>query len=349
MLKQRRSRWLGALVALAGTAMALGTAAPAAAEGPSVGVPRAVKGGGAMLMLNDKPMAQSMLKLEIRGERQTAYCIDFHTQVALDKKYAEGTWGESEVNNLGKVQWVLTHGHPNAKPAQLLTAAGVQLPENVRDGGVSRLLYFGTQTAIWHFSDGVRLGDHVAGKRLLPPAQYAVVKKVHDYLVANATDQPEPKTVLTIAPERRTGLAGEKVGPYTVSGPAGAIALDVEGGKAIDADGKALTETRNGDTFWLTRDSAGEVSVTATGKGSVSFGRVFLYKGDKPAQKLILGDSIGESLTAKAGATYTAPGGGGMLPVTGTTSVALMAGLVLLTAGAGTVLVMRRRRTRFIA
>jgi hypothetical protein len=45
-------------------------------------------------------------------EKALAYCIDLHHPVALNRDYAEGSWSESEVRDLAKVQWVLLHGHP---------------------------------------------------------------------------------------------------------------------------------------------------------------------------------------------------------------------------------------------
>jgi hypothetical protein len=96
------------------------------------------------------------------------------------------------------------------------------------------------------------------------------------------------------------------------------------------------------------------VAVSASGSGSVSFGRVFLYQGGRAlSQKLVLGGSLGENVTAKATADFTASAGAGAgagLPVTGArTGVVVAAGLALLVAGAVTVRVVRRRRVRFTA
>lgn len=356
LLGQRGMRWARAAVAaFAGAAVALGTAGTASAEGPAVGVPTAEGGTGVKLMLDGKVSQQAPINFSIGDDKVPAYCIDFHTKIAYGAKYAEGDWDKSQVKNLGKVLWVLTHGYPNGDSTKLLAAAGVERPKGVDDKRLAVLLYFGTQTAVWHFSDGLELGAYTDGKGLLAQPQYEVVSKVREYLVANATDQPEPKPTLTITAAKGTaGKAGEKIGPFTVTGPAGAITLSVEGGKAVDADGDEVTETANGGRFWLTRQSAGEVKVTAKGSGTVSFGRVFLYQGDdKAAQKLILGGSVGEKVAANTAAEFTeaaAPGAGGSLPLTGaSTGAAVAAGLVLLAAGAVTVVVVRRRRVRFTA
>ncbi|MGK5742767.1 thioester domain-containing protein [Micromonospora sp. URMC 103] len=390
MIGQRGRRWARiALATVAGGALALGAAAPAAADEPAVGTAKSA-GGSVTLLLNGKAQGVGALELKIEKKSLVVFCIDFHTPVAVDGKYKEGTWSESEVKNLGKVQWVLTHGYPNADSAELLAAAKVTVPAGA---DAKKLLYFGTQTAVWQFSDGIKLGEYVDGKGLLGKKQYAVVKGIHDYLVKNATDQPEPRAELKVDPSSATATVGGKAGPFTVQGPAGDIAVAVTGGTAVDAEGKALTTTTNGGQFWLSAADAGKVEVTLSAKGSVSFGRVFLFTGGKNKhQKLILGGSTDETVTAKAGATFTAapttpsatpsasasasaspstsespsatpstPGetpapstspasSGGALPLTGSPiATAVIAGVLLLAAGAGTVLVMRRRKVRFTA
>ncbi|MFG3711488.1 Cys-Gln thioester bond-forming surface protein [Micromonospora sp. NPDC047730] len=385
MFGQRGRRWARiALATVAGGALALGFAAPAAAA-ETTGVAKSV-GVSVKLLLDGKPKSAGALALKIDGKLVPAFCIDYHTNVAIDGRYKEGTWDESQVKNLGKVQWVLTHGYPNADSATLLAAAGATVPEKA---DAKKLLYFGTQTAIWHFSDGITLGDWVKDKGLLGKQQYDVVKKVHDHLVANATDQPEPKAELSVDPASAKATVGDKAGPFTVKGPAGDIAVAVSGGSAVDAEGKPVTTITNGGQFWLTADGAGEVEATVSAKGSVSFGRVFLFTGEKAAQKLILGGSTGETVTAKAQATFAAAptespspsapaespspsapaespspsapvespapstspaSNGGDLPLTGSPiAAAIAAGVALLAAGAVTVLVVRRRKLRFTA
>ncbi|MEV4480731.1 thioester domain-containing protein [Micromonospora coxensis] len=369
--------------------MVLGSAAPAAAEAPVTGVARAVDGTGVVLKLNDRKQTTSALALQMKDGTVPVFCIDFHTPVARDGEYTEGTWDESKVKNLGKVQWVLTHGYPNAERAELLAKAGATLPGGLPQKRRDTLLYFGTQTAVWHFSDGIKLGDWERG--LTEAAEYEVIKKIHDYLITNATDQPEPKAELTVDPASATADTGDKAGPFTVKGPAGEITLKVTGGTAVDAEGKPVTTTTNGGQFWLTAADAGKVTVTLSARDSVSFGRVFLFSGGKDAkQKLILGGSAGTTVTAEAGATFAAAptspspsatspspspsastpaespspstpaespapstspaGNGGDLPLTGSPIAAAgAAGVLLLAVGAVTLLVVRRRKVRFTA
>ncbi|WP_406078310.1 Cys-Gln thioester bond-forming surface protein [Micromonospora sp. NBC_00858] len=388
MFGQRGRRWARiALATVAGGTLALGIAGPAAAA-PATGVAKAVDGTGVKLMLDGKPRTTSALALQIDGKLVPAFCIDYHTSVKLDGKYEEGTWDKSQVKNLGKVQWVLTHGYPNADSTALLAAAGATVPAKIEKKRLDTLLYFGTQTAVWHFSDGIELGDWEKG--LLAQQQYDVIKKVRDYLVKNATDQPEPRAELSVDPASATATVGGKAGPFTVKGPAGDITVAATGGAAVDAEGKPVTKTTNGGQFWLTAEGAGTVNVTLTAQDSVSFGRVFLFTGAKKAQKLILGGSTGATVTAKAEAGFTAAptpsatpstpaptpsatpstpsatpsdsspaspapstspaSNGGGLPLTGSPiATAATAGVLLLAAGAVTVLMVRRRKVRFTA
>ena len=85
---------------------------------------------------------------------------------------------------------------------------GATLPPGLTGPRRDNLLYFGTQTAVWQFSDGVRLGDWQPG--LGAENEYAVIEWIHDYLVGNATDQPEPKAGLTIDPATASATAGAK-------------------------------------------------------------------------------------------------------------------------------------------
>ncbi|MFI1989668.1 thioester domain-containing protein [Actinoplanes sp. NPDC020271] len=393
MLGTRGRRWAHAtLAAVAGGALLIGSAAPAAADEATTGVPRSVNNSSVSLLLDGKTVNTSGIALEIKGEKEAvpAFCIDFHTPLGTDQSYTEGTWNESEVKNLAKVQWVLAHSYPNGDSAALLKAAGVTVPAGADS---KKLLYFGTQTAIWYFSDNVTL-DAWNSEGLGDKDQYAVIKGVYDYLTTHATDQPEPAAQLTVSPAGAAAKVGEKAGPFTVAGPAGDVKVAVTGGSAVDAAGKPVTTTTNGGQFWLTATEAGKVAVKLTAEESVSFGRVFLFSGGKDQhQKLILGSSTGKTVTAGAEATFTStpattasssapatstssastppatgspsesasespsaavpatstsPTSGGALALTGSaTGPVIGGGALLLIVGAGLMLMVRRRRTRF--
>jgi TQXA domain-containing protein/LPXTG-motif cell wall-anchored protein len=300
--------WRRAVVAgLVGAVMGLAGAAPAVADEPVTAKPRGGDAYGYVRLEGfDRPVDVGPLALDFDGEKADAYCIDLHHPVALNVDYHEGTWSQAEVKNLGKVQWVLLHGYPQRSGAALLEAAGATAA-GISDARLKQLFYIGTQVSVWHFSDGAVLTG--PGERRGRPGygngEFAVVKKVYDHLTSKATDAPEPKAELTIAPASRTAAADSKAGPFTVTGPSGPIALTVTGGTAVDGEGRTVTGVTNGGTFWLGRDGAGEVSAVAKTTATHSTGRVFLFKGKQKRQKLILAGTAGDDLTATAKADFT--------------------------------------------
>ena len=108
MFGKRGRRWAGLAAALVtgGGAGARRSRAGRRRTGHE-GLARAVPGTSVTLKLEGRAQETSALALELKDGTVPVYCIDFHTPVARDGEYAEGTWSESEVKNLGQVQWVL--------------------------------------------------------------------------------------------------------------------------------------------------------------------------------------------------------------------------------------------------
>jgi TQXA domain-containing protein/LPXTG-motif cell wall-anchored protein len=301
----------------------------------------------------------SIFALPFPQGTQLAYCIEFEVAFA-NGEHVEKPWAGSGIENLGKVQWVLTNSYPAAKTAQqLIQAAGATAPEGATEDQLKKIAYVGTQAAIWNFTDGdaFRLAPWSEGDT--PKATYDVVKAIYDYLRTNAKDVPEVKPTLTIDPATATGTVGSKIGPYTVKAPAGGdVKLTATGGKVVDANGKELTTVKDGGKFYLTSDVVGTITVEAEGSYSVPTGRIFVHVNEGTqgsasrvpvhrSQKLILAGSTGEKLKAKASATVTAKP---TLPVTGASvTVAVASGVVLLGGGALLLMAMRRRRVNFTA
>jgi TQXA domain-containing protein/LPXTG-motif cell wall-anchored protein len=295
------------MAGLAGAVVGLVGAAPASADEPVTAKPRGGDAYGFVRLEGfDKPVDVGPLSLDFGDEKADAYCIDLHHPVALNAEYKEGTWSQAQVTNLGKVQWVLLHGYPQRTGQDLVGAAGAS-SAGISDARLRQLLYIGTQVSVWHFSDGAVLTGPAdrRGKAGYRDGEFAVVKKVYEYLTTNATNAPEPKAELTIDPSSRTAVAGEKAGPFTVSGPSGAITLTVTGGTAVDAAGATVTSITNGGKFWLERDGAGEVSAVAKTTATHSTGRVFLFQGTEKRQKLILAGTVGDDLTAGVRADFS--------------------------------------------
>jgi hypothetical protein len=131
--------------------------------------------------------------------------------------------------------------------------------------------------------------------------------------------------------------------------PPGALDLTATGGKIVDSGGGPVNSLPNGGKFWVTSETAGNVTIDATGSGQVPTGRVFTaLDGPNTHQKLILAAVAGAPLSAKASATVTAKPPG--LPVTGASLTgAVVAGLMPTLGGVLLVTTIRRRRIRFTA
>jgi TQXA domain-containing protein len=298
------------------------------------------------------------LGIKVAGatEPVLAYCIDFARNIS-HTAYVESAWSNNGNSSpttaeLGQVKWVLTHGYPTVGAEDLLKAAKGK-PDGIDAELLKKLVYAGTQSAIWTITDSelFALRDTNEGfNNGLTLDQYKVIVAISEYLVdasTNAGADPEPK--LEISPATLTGEAGKKIGPFTVVSGGGEAALTAVGGKLVDADGKDVTSLPNGGKFYVVADAAGTVSIEAKGSGSVPIGRMFVTAQEpNKTQKLILAGVAGTKLEAKATVTVTPPVP--HLPVTGVKLTgAITAGVLLVAGGVALLLVGRRRRVRFTA
>lgn len=302
------------------------------------------------------------LKVDGAAEPVLAYCIDYQHNIDT-KNYVEGTWapnknGTPTPEELGQVQWVLTHSYPTLGVDAVIAAAKGTMPANTDGTLLTKIVYAGTQAAIWSLTDAdtFELRTDNNGFNTAPNGaedQYALIVAIHDYLVKaakNPVAEPQPK--LVINPATLSGEAGKKIGPFTLESGGGVATLTATGGKLINADdSKVATELTltNGGKFYVQADAAGTVTVNAKGSGSVPIGRVFVAKvGPDANQKLILAGVAGTELETSATVTVTPPVP--HLPVTGVKLTgAITAGVLLVAGGAALLLVVRRRRVRFTA
>lgn len=300
------------------------------------------------------------LGIKVAGatEPVLAYCIDFARPIS-DPAYVESPWSNNGNSSptaaeLGRVQWVLTHAYPTVSADALLAAAKGTKPAGIDAELFKKLVYAGTQSAIWTITDSdlFALRDNNEGFNTgNTPEQYAVIVAVSKYLVdasSNPAAEPEPK--LEINPATLSGEAGKKIGPFTVVSGGGVATLTAVGGKLVDADGKPVTSLPNGGKFYVVAEAAGTVTIDAKGSGSVPIGRMFVTaKEPNKTQKLILAGVAGKELEAKATVTVTPPVP--ELPKTGVKLTgAITAGALLIAGGVALLLVVRRRRqVRFTA
>ncbi|GAA2595792.1 hypothetical protein GCM10010399_27980 [Dactylosporangium fulvum] len=368
-------RWAGAAGAvIVGGALALGGAGVAAAE-------TATPATGSQVFLDTPATSAKIINakqtdaqhpngtealarrigLKVAGSDATvlAYCIDYKHDIK-DPNYVEGTWapnknGTPTPEELSQVQWVLTHSYPVLSVDAVIAAAKATKPAGTDDALLTKLVYAGTQSAIWTITDGdvYQLRPDNEGFNTVPnaaPDQYGLIVAINDYLVkASKTPAEEPQPKLVINPATLSGEAGKKIGPFTVESGGGTATLTAVGGELVDADGKPVTKLSNGGKFYVVAEAAGEVTVNAKGSGSVPIGRVFVTKADPDKhQKLILAGVAGTELEASAKVTVTPPVP--HLPVTGAkVTGAITAGVLLVAGGVALLLVVRRRRVKFTA
>ncbi|PPK65896.1 thioester domain-containing protein [Actinokineospora auranticolor] len=287
----------------------------------------------------------------------------------------------------GKINWVLHNGYPVNDEAYFNAK---NLPNRAAGETIERAeVIAATQAAIWHFSDGLDLDEENSSGGV--PGETAKtdddkdVYAVYKYLIDNAKDIGEPeKGELKVAPSKRSGKPGDKIGPFKVSSNGTIKGLDVnlpEGVKVVDKDGKAITTVKDGTEIYLqipadAKDGKGSFSVTGEGP-AIEVGRLFVGKNreGEEAQPLIVAGTetvplkaVGEADWAKGTTPTTtttaptttaptttvppttttvapAPQPSNNLPDTGANIlVPVLVGVGLLGAGAGALLYVRHRR-----
>ncbi|MFE1170727.1 thioester domain-containing protein [Nocardiopsis sp. NPDC058789] len=296
------------LAATAAAFLALGLAAPAAAdevetyEGSLEGRYTGNAENGPNVHMNGEEVRPSLFNLELTdGSVLTTYCIDFRTQIVGGAEYKEDDWanypGEGSFAQPGKVLWILQNSYPRTDAAALGEAAGV---EGLSNGDALAA----TQAAIWHFSNDLDLSE----------GNSEAVEKVYAYLVENAEDtEREPGAALSVTPSSAEGKAGETVGEFVIETNATEIPVDLsapEGVQLVDVEsGEAVTTVENGDKvgFSVPEDAEdGEASFSLEATSTVETGRLFQGKDPKkPTQTLITVDGEPTTATASASASWT--------------------------------------------
>jgi TQXA domain-containing protein/LPXTG-motif cell wall-anchored protein len=318
------------------------------------------------------------------GTQLGMYCVELHTDIDEEHDMVERPWDDypdpdSPFNaNRAKINWVLHHGYP----ALSLDQVAAQLP-STHDGIDVLEAIAATQAAVWHFSDGVDLNrdDPLSGDAS-DDEDAADALALYDYLTgaANTGIGEAPLPALSIDPTSLAGQTGTRVGPFTVSTNATIEQLTKDlpaGVKITDVDGNELTGTiADGAKLYVdvpagTADGDGTFELTASAK--VDTGRLFVGENyaKHPTQSLIVAAAVKTTLTASAGASWkAAPVTTTTTPPTTTTTTAppttsttaapvpqgglaetgasvftpIVIGLVLIGAGAGALLYLRRRR-----
>lgn len=321
--------------------------------------------GGKVNLLDGDDASTALLQIKlVNGEVLNTYCIDQKTHTKSGAPMVEDDWATYPESttfkaNQDRINWILQNSYPHQKDlAALAKAAGV-------DSLSASEAVAGTQSAIWHFSNGAKLD---------PKNNKPGVVKLYDYLIGpkNVGIKAQPAPSLEISPDNATGEAGDKIGPFTVKTSEAAVPLSVDsktdGVAIVDKAGKVIKSAANGAKFYLkvpAKADAGTATVTGALKAAdIQTGRLFRGTTVK-TQTLIVATTTPvkaeKSIKAswKKGTTPTASPStpapstpapstspaGGSLPVTGSNVVMFAgAGAVLLLLGGGLFLVARKRR-----
>lgn len=366
---------LGAVVGAA-AAVVMAGAIPAGADPVAQAASGKVDGdgvGGYSVNLGEQGLRQistSLIGFRLAdGTKLGMYCVEIHTNIDRKGEMVEQPWDaypnpQSPFNgNRDKINWVLHNGYPVASTdalAALLAKSGATL----NDGLSTREAITATQAAVWHFSDATNLdtskplndGDDAAA---------ADVVALYKYLIGDANvgigDQPTPR--LEVNPSEASGNAGKRVGPFTVktTGTVDELKADLPAGvKVTDADGNPLSANmiKNGTQLFLDVPASaapGSGTFELTASASIDTGRLFVGKdyAHKPTQSLIVAQAEASKISVKAGGKWAAakpaPQGKNTpkpaLAETGASiTVPVVLGVVLIGAGAGSLLFLRQRR-----
>lgn len=255
------------------------------------------------------------------GTKLKMYCVEIDTRLS-DRLMVERPWddypnSESPFHEgRENINWALHFGYP-VKSADELTAVLTEKGVPLHDGIDEKEAITGTQAAVWHYSDGVKLDKD---KPLTGGNKDAAedVVALYGYLTGEDNvgigDQPTP--ALEVSPTELSGAAGERIGPFTVNtnGEISELTSELpEGVKITDVDGAELDASmiKNGAQLYLdvpaeAAEGAGTFELTAS--ASTDTGRLFVGKdySHKPTQSLIVATAESSEVLAKAGANWTA-------------------------------------------
>ncbi len=234
------------------------------------------------------------------GATLNLYCIDINTDTWGGIGYALGTWGASNVKNVGYVARILNEYYPHTdEPATLANGAAASPDQTAA----------AVQAAIWFFSDRYVLNTS-------DPLHNTVAAITAKIIKEGPLVQPPPPS-LTITP---TTVSGPRrvLGPFRVS-------TDAPGGATVTATGANMFADRagtmpidpgatvpSGQMIWLRSSGPASAVLQATSEATVPSGNVYLYDGNtagvSDAQRLILSEGATLKTTVQATAEFLPSG-----------------------------------------
>jgi TQXA domain-containing protein/LPXTG-motif cell wall-anchored protein len=247
--------------------------------------------------------------------------VEIDTRIDTQHGMVEKSW-DSYPNpkspfhsNRAKINWILHFGYPVVGTdalAKTLTDQGVKVTNGISD----KEAISATQAAIWHFSDGRAL-DEANPLPKGPMDSAADVVALYKYLTGagNVGIGEQPTPALAISPADATGVAGDKIGPFTVSTTGQVTKLTTKlsaGVKVVDESGNEVTsgQVKDGSKLFLdvpadAKEGNGSFELTAT--AGVDTGRLFVGENyaKEPTQSLIVAKAEKSEIVASAGGKWT--------------------------------------------
>ena len=355
----RSGKRLGAAL-LGATVTLMLSALPAGADEVTATLDKARNIDGLSVQLKGgNKFSTHLFGLDAGGVKLSAYCINIKDMVHYDQGMVEKPWdsypdaSSSFAKHHTKIYWLLHNSFPFVGTEALQHKLGVK--ELTKAEAIAA-----TQAAAWHFSDDQDLDrDHPTPDA---PESKADVLALYDFLTGAANvgleNLPAPKLELT--PKSLGGMAGKRIGPFTVATTASIVKLAPKlpaGVKLTDKDGKELTAGSivNGSEIFFdvpaaTPAGAASFELNATSEA----GRVFVAKTARATQNMIVAQAEAAKLSVAGQASWTAAAAtpetpapqasaGGLANTGVSIYVPVAIGALLLLAGAGALFYLRRR------
>ncbi|MQA11049.1 MAG: TQXA domain-containing protein [Pseudonocardiaceae bacterium] len=312
----------GAAIIGASVTVMLAGAVPAGAQ-TDASLDHQNTAGLSVNMVDKGRLTTKLIGLGTAGKHFDTYCVEIDT--SIDPNHPDMTevpWDsypddESPFHkNRAKVNWVLHHSYPAVELDKLSETVDADFVNGLN----KQEAIAATQAAVWHFSDDVDLDKTQPTRN---PTSDADVLALYEYLTGDEnTGINEPQPVLEVKPDKQSGTAGERIGPFTVSSTAEVVEVLTEfpeGVKLTDKDGnelpradveKKVQEQDSYDIYVDVPESAepGGGKFTLKAEAPLSLGRLFIGKEYQkhPTQSLILAKSDKTKLSANAEAEWEA-------------------------------------------
>ncbi|MEV6607423.1 thioester domain-containing protein [Kutzneria sp. NPDC051319] len=270
----------------------------------------------------------TLIALKIDGVKDPVltYCIGLTLHLNHDKMH-EVDWDKYPNpsvlfdKNKSQINWVLHNSFPTVKLADLAKAAGI--PDLTVEEAVGA-----TQSAVWHFSDGVDLvGAKNSDGKPYSDKTVKDVDKLYHFLTDKNPGLEQPKPTLNIA-SADAKQNGNLVGPFVIKSTAtGDLKLDTskfpKGVTLTDAKGNPVTSVKDGDSVFVKvadGTPAGNTTFSISAEATLDLGRIFVGVNDNPdkckdgskdqkycTQPLIVAQASKVTVSAEAPASWTTP------------------------------------------